>query len=88
MGVRGLLPFSDALRLLRCDPPAVAALDRALGGALNLAAGGVGDGLLRIADARGSVLALGRAAVRGTAGAWAVRGAMPSAPACCTRHTP
>ncbi|MEU3416914.1 hypothetical protein ABZ760_37810, partial [Streptomyces sp. NPDC006658] len=60
VGSRGLLSFSDALTLLGCDPPAVAALDRALGGALNLATGGVGDGLVRIADARGSVLALGR----------------------------
>ncbi|MEU0735164.1 NACHT N-terminal helical domain 7-containing protein, partial [Streptomyces lavendulocolor] len=65
MGVRRLLSFSDALTLLGGDPPAVAALDRALGGALNVATGGVGDGLVRIADARGSVLALGRGAVRG-----------------------
>lgn len=65
MRVRRLLSFSDALVLLGGDPPAVAALDRALGGALNLATGGVGDGLLRIADARGSVLGLGRDAVRG-----------------------
>lgn len=65
MAVRRLLSFSDALALLGCDPPAVAALDRALGGALNLATGGVSDGLLRIADARGSVLTLGRGAVRG-----------------------
>ncbi|GAA2436305.1 NACHT domain-containing protein [Streptomyces lavendulocolor] len=65
VGVRRLLSFSDALTLLGGDPPAVAALDRALGGALNVATGGVGDGLVRIADARGSVLALGRGAVRG-----------------------
>lgn len=65
MGVRRLLSFSDALALLGSDPPAVAALDRALGGALNIATGGVADGLVRIADARGSVLTLGRGAVRG-----------------------
>ncbi|MET9425931.1 hypothetical protein ABZY06_35525 [Streptomyces sp. NPDC006540] len=65
MGARRLLSFADALVLLGGDPPAVAALDRALGGALNVATGGVGDGLLRIADARGSVLGLGRDAVRG-----------------------
>lgn len=65
VGVRRLLSFSDALALLGSDPPAVAALDRALGGVLNLATGGVGDGLVRIADARGSVLTLGRGAVRG-----------------------
>jgi hypothetical protein len=63
--MRRLLSFSDALALLGCDPPAVATLDRALGGALNAATGGVSDGLLRIADARGSVLTLGRGAVRG-----------------------
>ncbi|MFI5685493.1 NACHT domain-containing protein [Streptomyces sp. NPDC051636] len=65
VGVRRLLSFSDALALLGSDPPAVAALDRALGGALNIATGGVSDGLVRIADARGSVLTLGRGAVRG-----------------------
>lgn len=65
VGVRRQLSFTDALVLLGGDPPAVAALDRALGGALNAATGGVGDGLVRIADARGSVLALGRDAVRG-----------------------
>lgn len=65
VGVRRLLSFSDALTLLGSDPPAVAALDRALGGALNIATGGVGEGLVRIANARGSVLALGRGAVRG-----------------------
>ncbi|MGW4687091.1 NACHT domain-containing protein [Streptomyces sp. NPDC004244] len=65
MGVRRLLSLSDALVLLGGDPPAVAALDRALGGALNAATGGLGDGLLRVADARGSVLGLGRDAVRG-----------------------
>ncbi|MFF5126079.1 NACHT domain-containing protein [Streptomyces syringium] len=64
MGVRRLLSFSDALALLGSDPPAVAALDRALGGALSIATGGVGDGLVQIADARGSVLTLGRGAVR------------------------
>ncbi|MFD7234920.1 NACHT domain-containing protein [Streptomyces syringium] len=63
--VRRLLSFSDALTLLGSDPPAVAALDRALGGVLNIATGGVGDGLVRIADARGSVLTIGRGAVRG-----------------------
>ncbi|MFI2209308.1 NACHT domain-containing protein [Streptomyces sp. NPDC020141] len=65
MGVRGLLSFSDALALLGSDPPAVAALDRALGGMLNVATGGAGDGIVRIADAQGSVLALGRGAVLG-----------------------
>ncbi|MFI8194681.1 NACHT domain-containing protein [Streptomyces sp. NPDC085946] len=65
VGVRRLLSFSDALTLLGSDPPAVAALDRALGGALNIVTGGVSDGLVRIADANGSVLTLGRNAVQG-----------------------
>ncbi|MFI2078103.1 NACHT domain-containing protein [Streptomyces triculaminicus] len=65
MSVRRLLSFSDALVLLGGDPPAVAVLDRALGGALNVATGGVGDGLLRMVDARGRVVGLGRDAVRG-----------------------
>ncbi|MFI9310994.1 NACHT domain-containing protein [Streptomyces triculaminicus] len=64
MSVRRLLSFSDALVLLGGDPPAVAALDRALGGALNVATGGAGDGLLRIADARGRVVGLGHDAVQ------------------------
>ncbi|MBT2452985.1 hypothetical protein J7F03_39365 [Streptomyces sp. ISL-43] len=64
MSVRRLLSFSDALVLLGGDPPAVAALDRALGGALNVATGGIGDGMLRIADARGRIVGLGRDAVR------------------------
>lgn len=62
--MRRLLSFSDALVLLGGDPPAVAALDRALGGALNVATGGIGDGMLRIADARGRIVGLGRDAVR------------------------
>lgn len=52
------------MALLGSDPPAVAVLDRALGGALSIGTGGVGDGLVRIADARGSVLTPGRGAVR------------------------
>lgn len=62
--MRRLLSFSDALVLLGGDPPAVAALDRALGGVLNAATGGIGDGVLRIADARGRIVGLGRDAVR------------------------
>ncbi|RVU22911.1 hypothetical protein EOT10_20800 [Streptomyces antnestii] len=57
--------MSDALVLLGADPPRLAALDRALGGALAVATGGVSDGVLRIADARGRILGLGRDAVRG-----------------------
>ncbi|WP_443047570.1 NACHT N-terminal helical domain 7-containing protein [Streptomyces sp. KMM 9044] len=64
-GARRLLSFSDALSLLGSDLPVLAALDRALGEALNFATGAVGDGLVQIADARGSVPMLGRAAVWG-----------------------
>lgn len=65
MGSRRLLSLSDALVLLGADPPRLAALDRSLGGVLAVATGGVSDGLLRIADARGRILGLGRDAVRG-----------------------
>ncbi|GHC67241.1 hypothetical protein GCM10010349_40000 [Streptomyces flavofungini] len=60
-----MLSFGDALKLLGGDPPAVAALDRALGGALNLATGGLSGGVLGMFDARGRVLGLGRDAWRG-----------------------
>ncbi|UNO38646.1 hypothetical protein [Streptomyces sp. MST-110588] len=53
---RRLLSFGDALVLLGADPPAMAALDRALGGALNLATGGLSGGVLGMVDARGRVL--------------------------------
>lgn len=65
MGSRRLLSLSDALVLLGADPPRLAALDRSLGGVLAVATGGVSDGILRIADARGRILGLGRDAVRG-----------------------
>ncbi|MFD9883051.1 hypothetical protein ACFWZT_16535 [Streptomyces alboflavus] len=65
MTPRRLLSFGDALKLLGGDPPAVAALDRALGGALNLATGGLSGGVLGMFDARGRVLGLGRDAWRG-----------------------
>lgn len=65
VGSRRLLSLSDALVLLGADPPRLAALDRSLGGVLAVATGGVSDGLLRIADARGRILGLGRDAVRG-----------------------
>lgn len=65
MTPRRLLSFGDALKLLGGDPPAVAALDRALGGALNLATGGLSGGVLGMFDARGRVLGLGLDAWRG-----------------------
>ncbi|KUF12944.1 NACHT domain-containing protein [Streptomyces silvensis] len=65
MGRRKLLSFGDALVLLGGDPPAMAALDRVLGGALNLGTGGLSSGVVGMFDARGRVLGLGRDAARG-----------------------
>lgn len=65
MGARRLLTFADALVLLGAEPPRMAVLDRALGGALNLATGGVSGTVIGMADARGRILGLGRDAVRG-----------------------
>ncbi|GFH37436.1 NACHT domain-containing protein [Streptomyces pacificus] len=65
MVLRRQLSFGDALALLGQDPPAVQALDRALGGALDLATGGTAGAVLDLADARGRLIGLGRDAVRG-----------------------
>ncbi|MGW2230656.1 NACHT domain-containing protein [Streptomyces formicae] len=65
MGPRRLLSFGDALVLLGGDPPAMAALDRMLSGALDLATGGLSGGLLTMVGARGQILSLGRTAARG-----------------------
>ncbi|MFE6618241.1 hypothetical protein [Streptomyces sp. NPDC057740] len=65
VGPRRLLSFGDALVLLGEDPPAMAALDRAIAGALNMATGGLSGGLLGMFDSRGRILGLGRAAAHG-----------------------
>ncbi|MEU9404222.1 hypothetical protein AB0E08_00710 [Streptomyces sp. NPDC048281] len=65
MGARRLLRFGDALVLLGAEPARLAALDRVLGGALNLATGGISGTVIGMADARGRVLGLGRDAVQG-----------------------
>ncbi|MGY0020122.1 NACHT domain-containing protein [Streptomyces sp. YJ-C3] len=65
MGSRRLLSFADALELLGVDPPRIAALDRALGGALNLATGGTSGTVLGMMSERGRIIGLGRDAVRG-----------------------
>ncbi|MFG2577321.1 NACHT domain-containing protein [Streptomyces sp. NPDC048481] len=62
---RRLLAFADALVLLGAEPPRLAALDRALGGALNLATAGVSGTVIGMADANGRLLGLGRDAIRG-----------------------
>ena len=65
VGMGGTLGYRDAVVLLGMDPPAVAALDRALGGALSLATGGTSDTVLSIVDAQGRIVGLGRDLVRG-----------------------
>lgn len=54
------LGYRDAIMLLGGDPPSVAALDRALGGALYLATGGVSDVGLNVFGAQGRIIRLGR----------------------------
>ncbi|GAA2300781.1 hypothetical protein GCM10010431_19690 [Streptomyces kunmingensis] len=59
-----MLSFADALELLGIDSPRIAALDRALGGALNLATGGASGTLVGVLSERGRIVGLGRDAVR------------------------
>ncbi|MFE0192953.1 NACHT domain-containing protein [Streptomyces sp. NPDC058989] len=61
---RRLLTFADALVLLGAEPQGLARLDRALGGALNLATGGVSGTVIGMADANGRLIGLGRDAAR------------------------
>ncbi len=68
---RGLLDYSDAVAILTGDSAALAAADRALGGALSMATGGVSDAVLNVLDAQGRILRLGRdltAGLRGNLG--------------------
>jgi hypothetical protein len=57
---RQLLSYSDAVAILTGDSTALAAADRALGGALSMATGGVSDAVLSMFDAQGRILRLGR----------------------------
>ncbi|MYW63390.1 hypothetical protein GTY65_04760 [Streptomyces sp. SID8379] len=59
------MSFADALALLGVESARVAAVDRALGGALNLATGGVSGTVVGMVSERGRILGLGRDAVRG-----------------------
>jgi hypothetical protein len=54
------LSYRDAVVLLGGDPPVVAALDRALGGALSVATGGVSTAVLSVFDAQGGIVRFGR----------------------------
>jgi hypothetical protein len=58
--MRRLLGYGDAVVLLGGDPPGLAALDEALGGALNLATGGVSETVLSLVGAQEGALRLGR----------------------------
>jgi hypothetical protein len=60
VGVARTLNYRDAVVLLGGDPLAVVALDRALGGALSIATGGVSDKVLSVFDAQGRIIGLGR----------------------------
>ncbi|GLF98371.1 NACHT domain-containing protein [Streptomyces yaizuensis] len=57
---RRLLDYRDAVAILTGDGSGLVAADRALGGALALATGGVSDAVLTMFDARGRILRLGR----------------------------
>ncbi|MFE7077428.1 NACHT domain-containing protein [Streptomyces sp. NPDC057620] len=59
-----MLAFRDALQLLGVDPPSLIALDRALGGVLNLVSGGTSETVLQMTGVQQGVLSLGRDAVR------------------------
>jgi hypothetical protein len=52
--------YRDAVILLGGDPPALAALDRVLAGALSLGTGGVSDVALSVFDAQPRIVLLGR----------------------------
>src|SRR5262249_47024931 len=54
------LGYRDAVKLLGGDPPVVTALDRALGGALSVATGGLSDAVLNVFDAQSRIIRLGR----------------------------
>ncbi|MFE6132060.1 NACHT domain-containing protein [Streptomyces sp. NPDC056437] len=69
---RGLLGYQDAVAILTGDSAGLAAADRALGGALSMATGGVSDAVLSVFDAQGRILRLGRdltSGLRGNLGA-------------------
>ena len=59
------LGYRDAVTLLGGDTPALAALDRALAGALSVATGGVSSAVLNVFDAQGRIIRLGRDVVAG-----------------------
>ena len=65
---RQLLSYSDAVAILTGDSAALAAADRALGGALSMATGGVSDAVLNVFDAQVRILRLGRDLTSGLRG--------------------
>jgi hypothetical protein len=58
--VRRAVSYRDAVEILGGDPPALAALDRVLAGALSLATGGVSDVVLDVFAAQPRIVLLGR----------------------------
>ncbi|WP_338693746.1 hypothetical protein V2W30_04160 [Streptomyces sp. Q6] len=68
VGAGRLLSFTDALDLLGVDSARIAALDRALGGVLNVATGGVSGTVLGMVSERGRIVGLGRDALRNAGG--------------------
>lgn len=68
MRARQLLSYSDAVAILTGDSAALAAADRALGGVLSMATGGVSDAVLSLFDAQGRILRLGRDLTSGLRG--------------------
>jgi hypothetical protein len=58
--VRNGVCYKDAVVMLGGDPPALAALDRVLAGALGLVTGGVSDVVLSVFDAQPRIVLLGR----------------------------
>lgn len=65
---RRQLNYRDAVAILTGDSAGLAAADRALGGVLAVATGGVSDAVLNLLDAQGRVLRLGRDLTTGLRG--------------------
>ncbi|QDY79919.1 NACHT domain-containing protein [Streptomyces qinzhouensis] len=65
---RRQLNYRDAVAILTGDSAGLAAADRALGGVLSVATGGVSDAVLNLLDAQGRVLRLGRDLTAGLRG--------------------
>ncbi|MGV9312322.1 NACHT domain-containing protein [Streptomyces sp. NPDC003691] len=65
---RRQLNYRDAVAILTGDSAGLAAADRALGGVLSVATGGVSDAVLNLLDAQGRMLRMGRELTAGLRG--------------------